>query len=86
MAPSVSPNVSGLGPLTYRLLVSLEQVTDGHELARIQQALGVALWRAVQRNPAIAMTVDFDTERLELTDGGRRLHLTAGVFPPKRST
>ena len=74
---------SGLDPQTLALVYELEQIGRSHDLARVQQALGVALWRATMRHPALAFAVDFELHMLRLCDGGQRLFFETTVFPPR---
>mgnify|MGYP001618995509 CR=1 FL=1 len=84
-APTVSPHVSGLDPATLDLLTQIERLVGNHSFARAQQALGVALWRSISRTPHYAWQTHYDLSLLQLSDGGRRLRLTAVVFPPTPS-
>lgn len=73
----------GYDAATIDLLFAIEKVCKHHGLARTQYALASALWRSVSQHPSLQMTVDFMTQRIVLSDGGRRISFEADVFPPR---
>jgi hypothetical protein len=68
---------------TVDLIFAIEQVTRQHGLARAQQALASALWRATARHPSFAMTADFETMEIAIKEGGRTLTVSVRMFSPK---
>ncbi len=73
----------GWDQATVDLIFAIETVTREHGLARAQQALASALWRATARHPSFAMTVDFEAMEVVINDGGRTLSVRVRMFPPK---
>ena len=82
----MKPNDStpeGWDEATVALIYAVEDVTRQQGLARAQQALASALWRAIARHPSFAMTADFETMEVVINEGGRALSVRVRMFPPR---
>jgi hypothetical protein len=75
----------GHDAMTVALVLRIEELTASHGLARVQRALGAALWRAVSGQPCLRMTVDLDVSAVVVRSGGRALTVELVVFPPAPS-
>jgi hypothetical protein len=71
-----------IDPQTLALVRRIREATSTEGLARVQRALGIALWNCAGGHPTIQMAVDFRVEEIRLREGGTRLHVDMEVFTP----